>query len=1593
MGKKNIVAPEPPENYDKICLKLPSIDTQGHWVTNSFMAPLVRKIREQMNIYMCNINPISKKLQAKQSGQRIAEQWNKQVQIHYSTGKPMKSLLSQLFAANKKLLGFLFIYIPIASLCGVCSPIAVRQFTSVLVPQTFYDCDELFNSNPGDSTFTQLNYQDGLWKVFKQLWGYLILIICSQIINFVVQNLSVSTVLRISTSGISGFLDLVFNKVLVLSDQARSSSAAGNITNLLYTDTLMIATMITFLPFIIQVPVDLITYIVYLGVQIDPIALVGLSAYLLLLPMVWISISKIQFLQKKIMSIRDMRMKRATEVLNGIKIIKFFSLEQVQQARLQNARNKEIKELFKFSICFSVFGLVASSAAPMMTAIAFVVMTFQNKFDTSSAFTIMYLFQQLANAIVMLPMLMSSLAQSLISSNRLSVFLQLPERDQGVIVKIHELNSNQRQILPKDLLNEEVAIKVTGKPSFTWSLATDKVIPPVMDSLYKDNQIAMNFINKKFPLELKKYALELSKYNISNQVQPATEQQIQVNQLSTAESNQLICALSDESKEMEILDQWCLLFDVPSISRLQSLEQYNFTNYVPQRKHSLLEKLKLKAIHLQTMRYYLRKDSNSDLVDSPNVVKNLDIEIKKGDIIGICGQVGQGKTSFFHAILGEMRLSHSTRYKLNTKNDGLKQIYNDYNIEIEYQDDQRFNQNIPHIYINGTIAYFSQYCHIFSQSARQNILFNKPYDAEKYNRVIEMCCLKDDFAILPAGDQTEVGGKGVTLSGGQKARLSLARAIYSDACIYLLDDPLSAVDAHVGKTIWNEAILGYLKGRGATVIIASHQTQYFNDCDKIIQITDGEIANYDTVQNIIKNNVKIIGITGETSTQTQTKTTIVINKSITEDNNLTNDQQQKLKSEQLSASGNVKLSVYKKWITSGSIALCLTSVLLLAIQAGINQYQTIMVSHWSADKYGWTSKLNQTGTLNIVMEDCHKANIEQFYCDSTLGIANIMNILLNISHSTPDVDKQITLRAQIIAGCIDYKNAKYTMTSAKSSNNYLWLYIGLTVGIIIFNLLGNIAFSSFCLSVARKLHETMLGSILRTSMRFFDTTPQGRILNRFSKDTDAVDQGIMRYLQGGVTTGLMIFGMIVSIAVVNYPCLIVIIPGIILFGILFIRFRLAYPQVKRLEAITRSPVFSICQESVDNLVSIRAFALEEKQMTDFRNAVNLNSSLYFQQYSLLRWLVFRLGMLTSCFAFLISFIAMIIAPYSQDIAEYTGVIVSYGFSISNILMQFVITLVSLDGEMASVERLDEYGSLPTEGVLMNSTVKLADNWPQSSSIEIKDLQFRYRPELDPVLKKISFKLQPREHVGIVGRTGAGKSSITVSMLRLAEPDEGSEIIVDGVNILELELHQARNAFAIIPQDPFLFSGTLRQCICPYSQADAEGVKMEGLERINDKRLWEALEQVQMKEYFMKQPGKLDSKIATNGDNLSAGQKQLVCVARALLRKASCVIMDEATAQVDQENDQLIQQTIRTVFSEVAVLAIAHRLDTVIDFDRIIVMDQGNIAEFDTPANLIRKEGIFFELINKTGVDTSEKLKNAAFQAEIQKQVGEKVKVD
>ncbi|CAL5985067.1 Xenobiotic-transporting_ATPase / Multidrug resistance-associated protein [Hexamita inflata] len=720
--------------------KLSPIDKNGNMITFGWMKPVIKTIKKQKTMNKCDIHPLSEEMGAYRAGKRSAQSWNEALNESKLLIKPMKSLLKQLFASNKTRLIWLILLVPITSLCGLCALIALRSFTGFLQPQSFYDCDQLLE--PAVPSFVNLQYNSGLSKAMQKLWGYLVLVITSQLVSVVAQNVSFSLVLKSTVQGVNGFLDLIFQKILVLSDQAKTNTAQGNVTNLLYSDTQKMSQLLIYLHQLCQVPLDLVVYIIYMGVQIDPLGLTGLTAYLILFPMLSIVIGKVSFLQNKNMSLRDQRVKRSTEVLNGIKVIKLFSQEKVQHARLQNARNREINNLLLFCVCMSFFGLVQIAASPLMTSIAFAALNFSNKFDAAGAFTTMFLFQYLANSIVLLPIMMSTLSEAKISSKRISTFLQLSEQEPGIIIQMKELTHEQQQKISD--FNENIAIKTINKPSFTWQLGQDKIVPEILDPFYKENNKAIKRINKTFPVELEKFKQNIQKYSTSL----TTEHNEQ------DDFNEILSTAENKSPNHDIFDKWCLELDLPYVSRLINLQQYNYVNYLTSKKDNSFVALKKQAINIQSMRFFMNKVQNNKYYDNPDVVKNLDIQIQKGELIGICGQVGSGKSSFFSAILGELRLSAQSRNNMG------KYLECDQYMNFDYQlnnhvvkEDPRFDTQIPHILINGKMSYFSQQSHIFSRSARENIIFGKPFDSSKYQRIIQMCCLEDDFKNMVDGQQ------------------------------------------------------------------------------------------------------------------------------------------------------------------------------------------------------------------------------------------------------------------------------------------------------------------------------------------------------------------------------------------------------------------------------------------------------------------------------------------------------------------------------------------------------------------------------------------------------------------------------------------------------------------------------------------------------------------------------------------------------------------------------------------------------------------------------------------------------------------------
>ncbi|KAH0572254.1 Xenobiotic-transporting ATPase / Multidrug resistance-associated protein [Spironucleus salmonicida] len=1448
-------------------------------LTFSWLNPIIKKVvrRNQVSDYDLG------QLDTKFSPQRTSKQLVRAI----NQSKP--SILKASFKAFKKSYIPLILTTPIVSLCTVISPLAVQHFTQFLTPSTFTDCTKLISPNP---FYSLIPYKEGIVKGFKNLYVYLILVFISQYLKVLIQGIALSQTSQGAIKINTACLDLLYSKITKLSSSSRSNFSDGNLVNLLYTDTQRISLFFQQISTIAQMPIDIIAYLIYMGVSVTPLAFVGLIAYLLFLPIIAGVMSIVFSTQRRIMAMRDQRMRRVVESLNGIRVIKYFSMEEIMEKRLQNIRKVEIKNLFKMGLCMSVFSLISQSSSPVMTSIAFGTMVYLKQFDVASAFTIMFLFLFLSISIISLPMSITGFQEASISSKRLLAFLQLPER-------LNYINQTDQQ-----------EIKVEGDISFTWSNKADTFMPPILDSFYKENQKKIKRMKRTLP------KLELIFQQISNKLQP----------INAIDYN----LLTDND-----LDEYSVQFDVPFYSKIKITDyvypRYDY-KYVDENQQG-----KIMYLHIKVMQKLLNQD-NIQVAKQP-VLHDISFNIKSGELVGICGVVGSGKSSLLQALIGELRV-----YDKNEAN------FEQYIIKPE-QNCQKCVQ------IPKNIAYFAQNAQIFNTSIKQNITFNKPFNQAKYDHIIDICCLKPDLQTFPYGDQTEVGAKGVTISGGQKARIAFARCIYSEADVYLLDDPLSAVDTHVGSRLWNEVIINELVNKGKTVLIVSHQTSWFKECDRIMVLENGRIKKYGTLEELKNSDINIQGLTDglakinslnnhvvaqQMKVKTQEDQTLVeeINKHTL--NTEENDQH----------GGVVSMKNYKTWIQAGSSMFLILSLIFFLIGQGISQYTTVLVTAWTTDQYHWTGSTSLQPTCDKICPGNRCPN-------TTMG--NICNAFLNTKADM-----------QTIFQCAQPDSPP---PNIDTSPKYLYLYIGCTIALFIFIYLGNALFTAFCLDAAQKLHNDMLYAIIRQPMQFFDTTPQGRIQNRFSKDTDAVDGNILRYMAQAIGIFFIIFTMVITMVAVSYPVLIILVPSIFIFSTIFMNFRRVAPYFKRIDAVSRSPVFSISSETVDLAATIRAFDAEIQYQDKFREAVETNIQANYLSIAIILWLKFRLGMLSATFAFSITLACILIAPYSAQMASYTGVIVSMSFTITFILQQLVVTMVQVESEMASVERLIEYSEKKPEQNKVRTKITT-----EQSPLKIKSLNFRYRSDLPLAISNLNLELKDNEHVGIVGRTGAGKSSIACAIFRLYEPENSTQIMLNGVNLMDLDLQQARSQLSIIPQEPFLFSGTLRSQLCRKTLCDSFDVQCQ-LDRIPDEKIWAVLDSVQIGNYFRSQPGGLESIIAPNGDNLSSGQKQLVCFARAMLTDTQCIILDEATAQVDRDTDQKIQETIRKQMANKQILCIAHRLETIIDFDKIIVMEGGEIVESGTSFELLQKDGLFSKMVENVGKEASQALKQIAIETQ------------
>uniref|UniRef100_A0A336KSQ1 ABC-type glutathione-S-conjugate transporter n=1 Tax=Culicoides sonorensis TaxID=179676 RepID=A0A336KSQ1_CULSO len=882
--------------------------------------------------------------------------------------------------------------------------------------------------------------------------------------------------------------------------------------------------------------------------------------------------------------------------------------------------------------------------------------------------------------------------------------------------------------------------------------------------------------------------------------------------------------------------------------------------------------------------------------DEGTTLKNIKFKVDVNQLVAVVGTVGSGKSSLLAALLGEM-----------------------------YRISGRVNRK-------GSIAYVPQQAWIQNATLRDNILFARPFDKKRYEKVVHACALKADIDMLPDGDQTEIGEKGINLSGGQKQRISLARAVYQDADVYFLDDPLSAVDSHVGKHIFQEVIgpSGLLANK--TRVLVTHGITYLPQVDNISVMKYGEITESGTYKELLEKKgefsefllqhlqnaseeeedlddikkqlesdigdaelrakfERALSTSRDRSDSTsedgrklsrhESRTSIENGdlkkeKSLSpvKENSKENEKKTKLIEAEKTGTGNVKWTVYKHYLSKIGWTLAITSVFLSMLFQGLSIGSNIWLSKWSTDE-----RANETKWRNI----------------------------------------------------------------------YLGGYGAFGVGQVFADLVASLTLALGCLYAAKLMHNILLSNIMRLPMSKFDTTPLGRILNLCSKDVDVCDTTLPSNIRSCLMCLLSVTATITVISISTPIFMSVILPIAIVYFFVQRFFVATSRQLKRLESVSRSPIYSHFGETITGVSTIRAYNVQDRFIKESENKVDFNQVCYFPSIIANRWLAIRLEMVGN----LIIFFAALFAVLGRDSTDplkagLVGLSLSYALSITQTLNWLVRMTSELETNIVAVERIKEYGELPQEAPWEIQNYAVSKDWPEQGQVEFEEFKVRYREGLDLVLKGISFTIKGGEKVGIVGRTGAGKSSLTLSLFRIIEA-AGGKIMIDGHEISKMGLHSLRSRLTIIPQDPVLFSGDLRMNLDPF-------------EKYSDDELWRALENAHLKSFVKGLAAGLNHEISEGGENLSVGQRQLVCLARALLRKTKVLILDEATAAVDLETDDLIQRTIRTEFKECTILTIAHRLNTIMDSDRVIVLDHGEIKEFAPPQDLLKnKNSMFYKM--------------------------------
>ncbi|OZJ06966.1 hypothetical protein BZG36_00075 [Bifiguratus adelaidae] len=908
-----------------------------------------------------------------------------------------------------------------------------------------------------------------------------------------------------------------------------------------------------------------------------------------------------------------------------------------------------------------------------------------------------------------------------------------------------------------------------------------------------------------------------------------------------------------------------------------------------------------------SFQWYMSDETQKGLEESgsePFALRNLNISFPLGKLSVVCGPTGCGKTTLLASLMGETNRLHGQavlpRRKHAEEEGGA----------------------------SSGVAYVSQTAWLQNETIKNNILFGLPFDEDRYNKVLYMCALTRDLEILEHGDQTEVGEKGITLSGGQKQRLAIARAVYSQADIIIMDDCLSAVDAHTAKHLFEECLMGDLMINRTRILVTHHVGLCLKKASHIVVMKDGDVVGNGVPLDVLKTGVLGDELRGKEEEIADANEESAVEGNIPVVPKLVGKKsvegEGKLVQDEVRQEGGVSWDVYKTYFNASGGFLVWMGIFILFSATEV----LVIGQDWWIKV--WASAYNTANT--------------SYFANSTIFSVASMPFgnheMRNVHHSDHFASNILTSN---MLGEPSKVNVDY----------YLGIYFLIGIITMVVGSLRSWLLYAGSVAASRKLHARLLDRILRAKVRFFDTTPLGRILNRFSSDMDTVDQNVAPSLMFLLYSIVSTVGVVI---LVSYVTPLFLVPGIfitIVFAAVGIFYLRTSRDMKRLNSVAKSPIYIHFNETVAGVSTIRAFGAENRFVKENLKKIDNSNRPFIWMWATNRWLHCRVDAMGAFVSFCTGFVILLSVQWIDP--GLAGLSLSYALTFTHHVLWVVRMYAVNEMNLNAIERVQEYLDLDEEPHPIIPENRPPPSWPTAGEVEVKNLVMQYAPENSPVLRDISFKVNAREKVGIVGRTGSGKSTLAISLFRFMEPTSGS-VLIDGVDIHKIGLEDLRSKLTIIPQDPVLFSGTLRSNLDPFDQHD-------------DAKLWTALKRAHLidEDNTNGEIKNLEAPVSENGSNFSQGQRQLIALARALVKRSKLIIMDEATSSVDFDTDHKIQQTIREEFVDSSLLCVAHRIRTVADYDRILVLDHGQIMEYDTPYNLMSKEdGLFRSMCERSG---------------------------